>query len=675
MSLIVRAPAGRFGLAALAAALLALTAACSGSSRAVGTPAVGTSSGVTLQSSTLTTQLQVGANLTLTATVGNDPNSQGVTWVLNGPGTLSSITKTTVVYTAPASGVVGTTTPTVTATSVYDSTQTSTVTLVVLGTPVLVPPTLFPANVGTPYGAGLVVSGGLAPFTWAQGTGTLPPGITLSTTSTTSVTSFSGTPTAAGTYTFQVKVTDSNTPANTTTIDVTVLVNPAESCLLNGQYAMVYTGFDSNVMTVSAASLNVSSTGTITGYHDYTSATTNASEALTGTCTTRTSNNGLLTLTGAAYSPIYSYAVTTSLARGRIQLSDGSDFRSGSAFFEKQDPTAFQLTALAGNYAFGTLGIESTGTRLGLVGALQIDAGGTVTGHVDSNGSKPLADAPVAGVLGAPDAHGRGTLTLTATASGGNQTFHLAYYVVNANRLLLVTTDTAPRMSGYMTRQSGTFDNTSLANPSILSLWGGQTGLAPPRSVMTLARLSGANTTNGTVVVHIDVASLATAVFDETTGALNATYAVDPAEGRTTFGFGSGTSARQFVAYLTGPGSGFVVEKGSSVGNSGLLEAQAAGPFTSTVPGFFVSGTQYPEDVAPMILMPSASIANGVISSTAGTSYYALDTATGRGIGTASLTGIGQALFVMYIVGPNRVVLFHTGTVNRSANIDWLDAN
>ena len=674
MSFFVRAPVGRLGLAGLAAMLFVLMAACSGSSRAVGTPAVGTSAGVVLTSSTSTTQVQQGKSLTLTATVGVDPTSQGVTWMLSGVGMLSSITKTTVIYTAPTSGVVGTTTPTITATAIHDSTETSTATMVVLGTPVVVAPILFPANVNSPYGAGLVVSGGLGPFVWAPGTGMLPPGITLGITSTTSITSFSGTPTAAGTYTFQVKVTDSNMPAITATVNVTIVVNAAAACLLSGQYALVYTGFDSNQMTVSAASLNVSSTGTITGYHDFSTTTTPVAESLTGTCTTRISNNGLLTLTGTANSPRYDYAVTTALTRGRIQLDNGADTQSGTGYFQKQDPTAFVQTALAGNFAFGTLGAETDGTRLGLVGALSIDMGGTVTGHADANGSSALTDAPLAGALSAPDTNGRGTLALTATASGGNRTFHFAYYIVNTNRLLLVTTDAAPRMAGYMTRQSGSFDNSSLANPAILSLWGAAAVLAP-RSTMTLARLSGASAASGTLVLHIDVADRLTPTFDETTGATNGTYAVSATDGRTSFGFGTGTSARHFVVYLDGAANGYVIEQGSAVGSAGILEPQAAGPFTSTVTGFFVSGTQYPEDVAPMILMPSASLANGVISASAGTGYYALDTATGRAIGTANITGSGQALFVMYVVGPNRVVLFRTGALNRSAVMDWLDAN
>ena len=191
MSFIVRAPAGRLVCACLGATLALILAACSGSARAVGTTPVGTATGIVLTSSTGTTQVQQGKTLVITATVATDPTSQGVTWTLSGLGALSSVTTTSATYTAPASGVVGVSTPVITATAVHDTTQTSTATIVVLGTPVLNAPILFPGNVGSLYGAQISVAGGLAPFTWAQGTGTLPPGITLATTSTAAATTFS----------------------------------------------------------------------------------------------------------------------------------------------------------------------------------------------------------------------------------------------------------------------------------------------------------------------------------------------------------------------------------------------------------------------------------------------------------------------------------------------------
>jgi hypothetical protein len=86
--------------------------------------------------------------------------------------------------------------------------------------------TLPPANVGVPYSQTLTATGGIAPLTWsmAPGSAPLPTGLTLS-----SAGQISGTPTAAGTFTFAVHLSDSSSPAQTATkkfsISVTVAVN------------------------------------------------------------------------------------------------------------------------------------------------------------------------------------------------------------------------------------------------------------------------------------------------------------------------------------------------------------------------------------------------------------------------------------------------------------------
>ncbi|HYT39580.1 MAG TPA: Ig-like domain repeat protein, partial [Acidimicrobiia bacterium] len=68
--------------------------------------------------------------------------------------------------------------------------------------------TSLPAGtVNSPYSATLAATGGKSPSTWALATGTLPPGLTLS-----SAGVVSGTPTAPVTSTFTVRVTDSTTP-------------------------------------------------------------------------------------------------------------------------------------------------------------------------------------------------------------------------------------------------------------------------------------------------------------------------------------------------------------------------------------------------------------------------------------------------------------------------------
>jgi hypothetical protein len=77
-------------------------------------------------------------------------------------------------------------------------------------------------DLNAPYTATLAAAGGHLPYTWSLTVGTLPVGLTLSTAGT-----ISGTPTAAGTSTFTVKVADASSPPLTATAGLSISVSRA----------------------------------------------------------------------------------------------------------------------------------------------------------------------------------------------------------------------------------------------------------------------------------------------------------------------------------------------------------------------------------------------------------------------------------------------------------------
>jgi hypothetical protein len=246
------------------------------------------------------------------------------------------------------------------------------------------------------------------------------------------------------------------------------------------------------------------------------------------------------------------------------------------------------------------------------------------------------------------------------------------YYVVDASRLLLVNMDAATdaqRLAGFLTSRATSFDATALAAPGILSLWGASTGIEPI-AVLALGRLSNASTGTGTLDLRLDTANKARALAD--VAITGASYTVE-SDGRATLGFTSSGAARSFALYLDGTANGYVVEKNSATGSAGLLEAQTAGPFANTLPGLFVLGTQYPQSLAPITLAPLLSFSGGVLSGNYVSGYYALDSATGRGVGTLSISGIGGSSMALYVVRPDRVVMLQFGTSNRDGALNWVE--
>lgn len=88
---------------------------------------------------------------------------------------------------------------------------------------------------GQTYTGAVQAAGGVAPYTWTVAAGTLPPGVALAADG-----SLSGTPTAAGSYTFTARVTDGSTSAQSASLDVTIVIAKAPLTVTASTSSMVY---------------------------------------------------------------------------------------------------------------------------------------------------------------------------------------------------------------------------------------------------------------------------------------------------------------------------------------------------------------------------------------------------------------------------------------------------
>ncbi len=665
---------------------LTLVGCSSNTNRGV-TGSVGVGVGVSLSTPSSVTEIQEATTLVVSASVTADVKNAGVTWTISGVGTLTNITSTSATYNAPATAT-GAVDAIITATAVADTTASASVTLVVLGTPVINLATLFPGNVNVAYGASISVAGGEANFSWvlAAGSGPLPPGIVLNGSSS-AVTSISGTPTTVGSYTFTVQATDAL--GRVASQAMSMLVRPQDFCLLTGSFTFIVSGFRGGGPMTHAGSITIDDSGNIAGEQDFKDGhrTTTHEPLTSGTCVNRQTNSGVLTLNASSGQLVYDFSVTPpdslgSINAARLQLiSSGADSASGQ--LARLNTTAITAAPPTGNFAFGLLTVanqEPNTVHSGSAGRFTTDSTGAISaGLTDSNASPTLSSAPLGGALSAIDSNGRGTATFTA----GGQTSTLVYYMINAGKFYLMNIDDTvgtPRSTGFLTAQTGNaggggFDNGALGtSPSIMSLWGAF-GKDEPISVMTLGRLYNGNATAGTLDAVLD-----TSDHDSDTAGVPYTaqsYAVGSG-GRGTLSLSYQGVTRNFVLYLDGVADGYVVESGSSSGNTGLLEAQytpAGGVYSDTLNGTFVGGTQFAQTPGPITLVATISLSFGGLSSTYTSGLFAINTTNGRGFGSLSQSGIAQTYAALYIVSPTKIDVMSFGTLKVDGTISWLIQN
>lgn len=464
---------------------------------------------------------------------------------------------------------------------------------------------------------------------------------TLTTVKYTAPSALSGPPIAT------LKATSVRDPNQSSEIVITIKIASTEA-LAEGDYAFVFDGWKNyclpgscdNVRAAIAGHFHADGKGLITGGIEDTIVDPGVSEilagtgsheqvdsggsetlAITGSYEVESDRRGTLTLTSLKGTAKYRMSIAASGREGTLISFDEGPLNGliiGSGSFERQDPKAFSLPALAGPYAFGLFGPYTWwGTDRGAaIGRFEANSAGALSnGRMDMQLSGgylgPFYDEnyKLAGTLSPPSTDtGRGSLTLNlVSATGGAvDSLHFAYYAVSADKMLLVEADrpvpknefTPVIFSGEARRQAGSFSAASLAGPSIFNMaatvidW----GFSTQDGIVGRLVADGRGSLTGILDGSGNSWSLWYGEPPISNQAFAASYTVD-ADGRAVFTSIPAPSSNSQVAYLFGQNQGFLMDAAADLyPHVGRIEPQDEGPFAANS----ISGPLVLADIHPV---------------------------------------------------------------------------
>jgi Putative Ig domain len=534
------------------------------------------------------------------------------------------------------------------------------------------------------YSQTLAATGGLAPYTWALHSGSnLPAGLTLSTAGV-----ISGKPSATGTTTFTVDVTDSETPTALTAskqFSITINPAPANACAsaptgdeakLSGQYAFFVQGFEGSgggTPVAIAASFGADGTGKIADGGDLDISNASGHSHLTigatgslytvGADGTSSGDLGCVQLKlSDSTTEVFRFSLgklsSNVYTKGHIIEFDdttGTGTR-GSGLLEQQTVADFAISKLSAHYAFGLDGVDSTGGHVAVGGsfALNTSTGAITSGVFDLDDAgivpgKQTIDTTTSPKITAPSAT---TGRATASFASGIYSYNFATYIVNASQMFAVTTDTFgatnPIASGRVIVTGSSFSQSSLSGYYVIHLSGSGGGTANA-NIGLLNFTAGAG--NGTLYEYDGVGT--TLKTNTVTGGA---YTVDATTGRVTL---SNVGSNPPTLYLTTPTDGVSVIIVGSDGSAifGYAEASSGSGFTTAgLAGKYFYGTEDPsdntvQDEIGVVTVASDGTINGTSDqSGSSTPYLKSAQSLGGSFSITNINGVGN-------VGANTIAI------------------
>ncbi|MGO9123753.1 MAG: putative Ig domain-containing protein [Terriglobales bacterium] len=592
---------------------------------------------ITLTPSTsATVTINQGQSQAIAAAVTNDPTNAGVTWSLSGGGTLLNPSKTAVTYEAP-SLLAADTTVTITATSVANTTITATLSIAVDSVLSVTTTSLPVGALGIPYYGVVSAGGATGTFIWVLEAGNLPPGLSLSQSTTDSVV-ISGTPTALGTSSFTVQVTDSSGTVASQALSLTINPPPplsvATRSLSSGSVGVSYS------QTLQAASGNAPYTWTIT-----------AGSLPAG-----------VSLTGAVLSGIPTSAGTSDFT---VEVTDSTSPTPQKASADLSitiNPSTVNNAELNGNYAFLVSGFDPNG-HFEAAGSFIADGAGHISnGVIDTN--DPLSLQLAQGFNGsyAIGSNNLGTMML------GTRSFALAV-MANGNAQIIEfddVTGAGTRNSGVLLKQSTSAFSQAQINGNYAFGFSGTDAVAARYGLAGAMQADGAGHFTGGVLDANDAGVAQNVAFTGTytginagTGRGTATISIT-GQGTTNYSFYIVSATQLLVMeidYVSGQVnpivSGSILQQAvpfgaSSLSGTSVLQTSAiSGPVTQSQVGLFTG------DGGGNFSVNSDENTGSVASSPSCTgTYSSIGTSTGR----TALSYVGPACAenVLYMVSTNQ---------------------
>jgi hypothetical protein len=389
--------------------------------------------------------------------------------------------------------------------------------------------------------------------------------------------------------------------------------------LLNGQYAYLVKGGGASVgYDVLIGSFTANGTGGITAGTLDINRTVGPTTGLTivsagSSYSVGSDNRGCLTLVNSSGgTTTYRVALGTVSAgvatQGSLLLftDNSGQGQPTQGVLMKQDPTAFDNSAISGNYIFGDEGIDIFGGRIATAGVGHANGAG-VTSNFDTDTDEVIPGNPT--FLDTNDTTGSGAYNIASNGRGtgtftrnygpgiGTVTTNSVTQVVSSSEILSMNVDpltqNTPILSGEYKKQTvASFTGTEMNNSGYAfygySIDGGNGG---DNIILGQAQITtgSGNVTNGTVTLDQNDNGVMNPDNSGNPGSeqsSSATFTIG-SNGRMTI---SGVGNNPPVFYLTGPSGGFLVGTDNS-GVFGQLAQQTGTPFsTSTISGQFFFG-------------------------------------------------------------------------------------